>query len=134
MARLRNIEGIDEILEAKLNKVGVNNVDDYLEATSTKKGRQNLAKETGIDEDQILTWANHVDLFRIKGVREQYGELLEAAGVDTVPELAQRNPDNLHAALKEINDEKQLVKRLPGRDQVADWIEQAKDLPRVLEY
>jgi predicted flap endonuclease-1-like 5' DNA nuclease len=77
---------------------------------------------------------NHVDLFRIKGVGEEYSDLLEEAGVDTVPELAQRNAENLYAKLGEVNKAKKLVRRLPAQSQVADWIEQAQNLPRVITY
>ena len=74
------------------------------------------------------------DLFRIKGVGEEYSDLLEAAGVDTVPELAQRRADNLTAKMAEVNEQKQLVRRLPTEDQVTSWIEAAKSLPRVVTY
>jgi predicted flap endonuclease-1-like 5' DNA nuclease len=82
----------------------------------------------------ILEWVNHADLFRIKGVGEEYADLLEEAGVDTVPELAQRNPANLHAKLGEVNAAKKLVRRLPTAAQVTDWVDQAKALPRVITY
>jgi hypothetical protein len=59
---------------------------------------------------------------------------LEAAGVDTVPELAQRNPENLHQKLVAVNQEKELVRQLPTQAQVSDWIAQAKRLPRVITY
>jgi predicted flap endonuclease-1-like 5' DNA nuclease len=93
-----------------------------------------LAKETGISGDLILEWVNHADLYRIKGVAEEYSDLLEEAGVDTVPELAQRNPENLYAKLVEVNDMKKLVRQLPSQRQVADWVEQAKALPRQIHY
>jgi predicted flap endonuclease-1-like 5' DNA nuclease len=82
----------------------------------------------------ILEWVNHVDLFRIKGVGEEYSDLLEEAGVDTVPELAQRNPEHLHQKLVAVNQEKKLVRQLPTQAQVSNWIEQAKRLPRVIAY
>jgi predicted flap endonuclease-1-like 5' DNA nuclease len=71
---------------------------------------------------------------RIKGVGEEYSDLLEEAGVDTVAELAQRNPDNLYAKLIEVNEEKELVRQLPNLDDVTSWVEQAKTLPRKIEY
>jgi len=82
----------------------------------------------------VLEWVNHADLFRINGVGEEYSDLLEAAGVDTVPELAQRNPEHLYQKLVEVNQEKKLVRRLPTQAQVSDWIEQSKQLPRVVTY
>lgn len=134
MTKLIEIEGIGEVYVEKLNAVGLRTFDEFLQACATKKGRTELAEKAGISEKLILTWANHADLARIKGVRGQYSELLEAAGVDTVPELAQRRADNLYSKMAEINKAKNLVRKLPGQDQVADWIEQAKELPRILEY
>ena len=134
MARLSDIEGIGGVYEGKLNAAGIETVEEYLAACRTPANRQALAEKTGISVTLILEWANHADLYRIKGIGSEYADLLEAAGVDTVPELAQRNPENLHKKLKEINDEKDLVRRLPGEGEVADWIAQAKQLPRALEY
>ena len=96
--------------------------------------RKELEEKTGISGTLILEWVNRADLYRIKGVGEEYSDLLEAAGVDTVPELAQRNPDNLYEALVALNAEKKLVRHMPGRAQVASWIAQAKELPRVMTY
>jgi predicted flap endonuclease-1-like 5' DNA nuclease len=74
------------------------------------------------------------DLFRIKGIGQEYADLLEAAGVDTVPELSQRKPENLHKKLAEINEEKKLVRRVPSPAEVTGWVEQGKQLPRVVTY
>ncbi|HCO70659.1 MAG TPA: DUF4332 domain-containing protein, partial [Mesotoga infera] len=93
-----------------------------------------LAKKTDILEETILTWVNHADLMRIKGIGGEYSELLEAAGVDTVPELSKRNGDNLYEKIVEVNGAKKLVRKLPAKKQVLNWIEQAKKLPRAIQY
>ncbi len=93
-----------------------------------------LAATTGISEKLILRWVNMADLFRIKGVGEEYSDLLEASGVDTVPELAQRNAENLQAKMAEVNAEKKLVRRVPTLSEVTSWIDQAKALPRAVTY
>jgi len=134
MAKLETIEGIGEVYAAKLREAGITTVEALLEAAATPQGRKALEEKTGISGKLILEWANRADLFRIKGISEEYSDLLEAAGVDTVPELAQRNPDNLYQALVKVNEEKKLVRRLPSRDDVANWIEQAKKLPRILAH
>jgi predicted flap endonuclease-1-like 5' DNA nuclease len=134
MAKLIAIEGIGEVYAQKLNEAGLQTTEDLLEAGSTPKGREELAEKTGIGGKLILEWTNLADLFRIKGIGEEYSDLLEEAGVDTVPELAQRNAANLHATLAEVNAEKSLVRRLPAASQVADWVEQAKALPRAISY
>ena len=134
MAKIEKIEGIGPVYGEKLRGVGITTVEALLEAAASPKGRQELAEKTEITEKLILEWANLADLFRIKGVSEEYSDLLEEAGVDTVVELARRNPENLYNALKEINDEKKLVRALPGPNQVKSWVEQAKELPRVMTY
>jgi predicted flap endonuclease-1-like 5' DNA nuclease len=134
MAKLVDVEGIDKKYAEKLIDIGIRNTDDLLNMGCSTKGRKSLADKTGISGDLILEWVNHVDLFRIEGVGEEYSDLLEEAGVDTVPELARRNPENLHAQLIEINKTKALVRHVPGLSQVQSWIEQAKTLPRVVEY
>lgn len=134
MSKLSIIEGIGETYEVKLEAAGVNSVEKLLETCATKKGRTELAEKTGISEKLILKWANHADLARIKGIGGEYAELLEAAGVDTVPELAKRNAENLFIKIKETNDAKALVRKLPTEAQVEDWIKQAAALPRILTY
>ena len=134
MSDIIEVEGIGEVFASKLKNVGIATDTDLLERGSTRSGREKIVKESGISGKRILRWVNHVDLFRIKGVQKQYAELLEAAGVDTVPELAQRNPSHLYPLLSKVNEEKKLVRKLPTQEQVAEWITQAKALPRMVEY
>lgn len=134
MSKLSMIEGIGESYEMKLKEAGVNSVEGLLEACSSKKGRVVLAEKTGITEKLILKWANHADLARIKGIGGEYAELLEAAGVDTVPELGKRKSENLFAKMVEVNEAKKLVRKMPTQKQVEDWVQQAANLPRALQY
>ncbi len=134
MAKIVDVEGIGTKYAEKLIKEGINTTDALLKAGSTPNGRKTLAEKTGIGDALILKWVNHVDLYRIKGVGSEYSELLECAGVDTIPELAQRKAANLIQKILEVNKEKKLVRKLPVESQVADWIEQAKKLPRVINY
>ena len=134
MAKLSVIQGIGEAYEIKLKEVGINSVEMLLEACSLKKSRNELAKKTGITEKLILKWANHADLVRIKGIGGDYAELLDAAGVDTVPELSKRKPDNLLAKMLEVNEANKIVKKMPTQKQVEDWVRQAAELPRALKY
>ena len=73
-------------------------------------------------------------MFRVEGIGEQYSDLLAAAGVETVLELAQRRPDHLHQKLVETNQSKRLVRVLPDLATVAGWVEEAKRLPGVVRY
>jgi len=134
MAKLEQVEGIGIKYAKELRKAGVRSTANLLEKGATPAGRAEIAAASGIGKALILEWVNHVDLFRIKGVGEEYADLLEEAGVDTVVELAQRNPENLHAKIMEINAKKRLVRRPPSLSMVRDWITQAKKLPRKISY
>lgn len=132
--KIVEIEGVGNVYAEKLETAGVYTTDDLLSRAATPKGREKLAEETGIPEKLILKWANHADLFRIKGVAGQFAELLEASGVDTVKELRHRVAANLQPKLVEINDARGLCNRVPSVSEVEKMIEQAKDLPPVLSY
>jgi predicted flap endonuclease-1-like 5' DNA nuclease len=134
MARLVDIEGIGPAHAKKLKEAGIRSTSTLLKRGGTAKGRMELAQATNVDEFKILKWVNHADLFRVHGVGSEYSELLEAAGVDTVPELRHRNAASLYDALVKTNTGKRLVRKLPTSDQVRQWVEQAKLLPRVIEY
>jgi len=134
MTALSKIEGIGPKYEAELKKASIASVEGLLKAGATRGGRKSLAETTGIGDKLILEWVNHADLFRIKGVGEEYSDLLEEAGVDTVVELAKRVPANLLEKMATINLEKKLVRQLPTIKMVADWVAQAKALPRLVEY
>ncbi len=134
MAKLETIEGIGGTYAQKLRQAGITTVEGLLEKGSTPKGREEIAEATGISGKLVLRWVNHADLFRIKGVGEEYADLLEAAGVDTVVELAQRNAQHLYEKMAATNAEKKLVRKMPTQEQVSDWISQAKELPRVVTY
>jgi len=134
MAKLEKVEGIGAIYAQKLREAGVASTNALLKQGATPKGRQEIAQKADVSGKLVLEWVNHVDLFRIKGVSEEYADLLEEGGVDTVPELAQRNPGHLYQKLVAVNQEKKLVRKMPNQAQVGDWVEQAKGLPRVITY
>lgn len=134
MSKVTMIEGIGDAEELKLKEVGVTTVEGLLDSCATKKGRKDLADKLKMAEKDILEWANRADLSRIKGIGVEYSDLLESAGVDTVPELGKRKPENLLAAMVKLNEEQKLVKKVPTLAQVEDWVKQAAALPRKLEY
>lgn len=131
---IAKIEGVGPKYAAKLSAAGITNTAKLLDKAATRKARKELATAVEIDETLILKWANMCDLMRIKGVGEEYSELLEAAGVDTVKELAKRRGDNLHKAMVEANGKRKMVRQLPTQAQVESWVEQAKTLPPVMTY
>lgn len=132
--KIIDIEGIGPVYAERLNEIGISYVDELLEAGATRSGRAELAEKTEIPDALILEWVNLADLYRIKGIGEEWSDLLEEAGVDTVVELAQRNAVNLHSTLVDLNMASSIVRREPTLEQVEDWIEQAKNMPRKIEY
>ena len=132
--KIDEIQGIGPVFAEKLAAAGVNTVEGLLSEGASKPGRKKLAETTGIDEAKILNWVNKADLFRVKGIGPQFSELLEAAGVDTVKELRNRNAENLHAKLVEVQAEKGLTRAVPSAGQVAEYIEFAKKLEPVVTH
>ena len=136
MASLTTIEGIGAKYAKQLKKVGIRGTVSLLNAGATKKGRKQLAADSGISEKLILEWCNRADLMRVKGVGEEYSDLLEHAGVDTVKELRTRKPANLHAKMLEVNSARKvgLVRRPPSLSEVEGWVANAKTLDAVMTY
>jgi predicted flap endonuclease-1-like 5' DNA nuclease len=134
MPKVITIEGIGPVNADKLITAGVRTTDALLRRGATPSGRKAIADATGIDPTRILDWVNRADLMRIRGVGEEYSDLLESAGVDTVKELATRRPDHLHARMLEVNASRKLVRRPPTLNAVEAWIAGARTLPPVVTY
>ena len=133
--KLIEIKGIGPTYAATLNeKLNITSVEELLELAASKKGREQVASSTGIPESLILKWANMADLFRIKGIAEDFSHLLELCGVDTVKELRNRNAANLHAKLTEVNDAEGHAGRTPRLDEVEGWIAQAGEMEPTMTY
>lgn len=134
MATIATIEGIGPSYADKLRDGGIRTTEKLLAAGGTKKGRKEIAKECGISEKLVLGWVNRADLMRIKGVGEEYSDLLEQAGVDTVKELGKRRADNLHAKCMEVCAAKNVVRRPPSASEVERWVAQAKTLKPAVSH
>ena len=134
MTKLADIEGIGETYASKLESIGIKTQEQLLSEGSTPAGRKKITDQSGLSDKLVLKWINRADLARVNGIGSEYADLLEVAGVDTVPELAQRNAKNLHEKLVAVNDDKNLVRKLPSEIQVEKWIAEAKDLPRAINY
>jgi len=132
--KIEDLEGVGPVYGARLRAAGVQTTDDLLEKAGPAAGRRALAAAADIGPDLLLRWTNHADLYRISGIGSEYADLLEASGVDSCAELAQRNPANLATTMAEANAARALVRRLPAEGVVAGWIEEAKLLPRVVTH
>jgi predicted flap endonuclease-1-like 5' DNA nuclease len=134
MTKLEEIEGIGAAAAAQLRGAGVDSIEELLTTGATSAGRKKLATESGVSDSKLLEWVNHADLMRIKGVGSEYADLLEEAGVDSVPELATRNAEDLHAKMADINATKKLVRREPSLSETQRWVAAAKTLERVVTH
>jgi len=134
MASISAIQSMGHRNETKLRKAGVRTTDSLLKVAATRTGRRRLARETGLPESDILSWANRADLLRITGVGSEYADLLEVAGVDTIRELRRRNSERLLEAMTELNLRKRLVRRLPTEGMVAGWVDEAKALEPLVTH
>ncbi|MCC7102087.1 MAG: DUF4332 domain-containing protein [Fimbriimonadaceae bacterium] len=134
MANIKDIEGIGASFAEKLATVGITTSDHLLEQGASKAGRVKIATDSDVSETLVLKWVNRADLARIHGIGSEYADLLEASGVDSVPELAQRNADNLHAKMEEVNGAKNLVRALPSLTSVEKWVAEAKTLDRLVTH
>lgn len=134
MATIATIEGIGPSFATKLRAGGIRSTGQLLSKGGTKKGRKTIAAKCGISEKLVLEWVNRADLMRVKGIGEEYSDLLEHAGVDTVKELAKRRPDNLHAKCVEIARAKKLVRRPPSVREVERWVAHAKTLDPAVSH
>ena len=133
--RIDEVEGIGGTYAAKLAEAGVSTTDDLLQWGANQAGRKSLEDTTGISGKLILEWVNHVDLMRIKGVGSEYADLLEAAGVDSPAELANRNAANLATTLQEVVAARPgIVRRVPSEAEVDGWIAESKGLDKVVEH
>jgi predicted flap endonuclease-1-like 5' DNA nuclease len=134
MVPLEKVEGIGKISAQKLSWAGIESTDALLERGATRRGRQVIAGETGLSSKRILEWVNHVDLFRIKGVGEEYAELLEEVGVKNMMELAHSSPENLAERIAQVNEARNLVRRQPSLKVVKRWVKEAQKLPKIVEF
>lgn len=132
--KINELKGMTQELEAKLKEHNIRNSDQLLQAASTAKQRKELASSFDVDVRTILELVNRADLSRVKGVGGVFSDLLEQAGVDTVKELATRRVDNLFDKIIETNSKGEFTKQPPVRSQVESWVQQAKDLPKMVEY
>ena len=132
--RVEEIEGIGPAQAKKLAKAGIKTTTALLDHCGGRKGRRTTAQLTGVSEKLLLKWTNMADLMRVPGIGQEFSELLEAAGVDTVKELRKRNSANLLGKMKEVNRIRRLTRRLPAKSMVERWVAGAKKLAPTISH
>ena len=132
--KIQEIEGIGPAYAEKLAAADIDTTEELLKLCCDARGRKATAEKTGVSESQLLKWANMADLMRISGIGSEFSELLEAAGVDTVKELRNRNAGNLAAKMAEVNEQKKLTRTVPSEKTVAGWVDQAKSMDPLITH
>ncbi|MGD2144816.1 MAG: DUF4332 domain-containing protein [Anaerolineae bacterium] len=132
MAEVTEIGGIGQVYAQRLAEARIGTTQVLLKRGATSEGREKIAKKAGVSARRVLTWVNKADLMRIKGVGKEYANLLDAAAVHTVKQLAQQRPDRVTEKLLTVNEERYLVQRVPGQETVEEWIKAARHLPPIL--
>lgn len=133
----RDIEltpGINSEDASKLRSIGITAPLLLLKKGATPQGRQSIAAGIGIPDMQVLKWVNFIDLLRIKGLSLDDAQMLKAAGIDILVELATREPENLLEKLVTSSKTANPSYKIPSLDQVQNWITQARELPRIISY
>jgi len=129
---IQDLADLTAAAAASLQDLGVSSTEQLLLHTGTSAERSALAERIGASAQQVLAWANEADLMRIPGVGTSSTQLLEAAGVTGLGELAARNAEQLSARMAEVNAELGLTHGVPATGEVAAWIEAARQkLPLV---
>lgn len=131
--KMSTLAGVAVNTAVALQEAGLDDSTRFLAATATPQARATLAARLGLPEPTVLLLANRADLARIRGIGKIYSDLLEHAGVDTVAELATRNPTHLYQKLVEMAAD-HAVQRLPRPGDVTTWVEQARTLEPALRY
>jgi predicted flap endonuclease-1-like 5' DNA nuclease len=132
--KIEDIEGVGDVIGEKFRSAGIKDTNSLLANSRTAEQRKELAKKTGLSEARILKFANMADLYRISGIGSEFSELLEATGVNSVPDLARQNATSLTQKMMTINEKKKLTRREPSEKDVSKWIEQAGTLPQMLDH
>jgi predicted flap endonuclease-1-like 5' DNA nuclease len=117
----------------RLRAAGVESDVDLLDRACDRSGRTQLASQTGIAEDRLLAGINEIDLVNLPGVGREYARLLEAAGVDSCAELSRRDPRHLSELMSDLAAARATVRHVPPPGEVAQWIDQARDLAARIE-
>lgn len=117
----------------KLKKASVGTTEELLGKAGKAKDRKALAKASGLPAADLLTLAKRCDLLRIKGVGSEMVLLFEAAGVKSTADLVKQDAPKLMDAVTNANKTAKITEKPPSEPQLADWIDQAKKLPQVVE-
>lgn len=97
------IEGIGEKYAARLNAWGIITIPQLLAA---EPGR--IAKCAQCTQELAREWQSMGLLMQVKGIGAQYAEILVMAGIKTVAELAQSDPERLLARIDAIEESRKV--------------------------
>ncbi len=126
------VPSISAATAANLHGADVKSVGALQEKAATAEGRAAIASAAGLTRADVDAIAYDLDLGRVRGLGRKSVSLLKAAGVSSVGDLAEYEPEELAGLLVTTNEEAHIVEHMPSVDTLAYWIEQARELPPYL--
>ena len=123
---INEIEGIGNYYTMHLSKSGILTTNDLLNRCSSDLKLAEFSKEIGISRKSIQKWVNMAELMSLKGIGEEYSELLLKLGIKDLDGLAKSELEKLYNKMTEQKELQKLVKKMPTKRQLKEWIGNAK--------
>ena len=131
-ASLELIPDITKDAANSLEQIEILNLGKLLDIGKDISGREFIAKQTGFKTQSVLKWVNQADLLRLNNIDNAHTQLLTAAGIDSIRTLRCQNTNELTKKLHAANQDQHLLPESPDESQIAQWIQQARQIPAVV--
>ncbi|HSC70931.1 MAG TPA: DUF4332 domain-containing protein, partial [Candidatus Methylomirabilis sp.] len=118
---LEQIDGVSRDLLERLARAGVDTPPALLRRVSAPEGLRQLARQTGVAEDELRALHAAARLVDLNGLGSSHYNALRQLGITRVEELASQDPDTLAPRWQAISGEKS-----PTMSQVKTWIRAAR--------
>ena len=112
----------------------INTCDQLLAAAAKVDDRAALALAARVELDGLTELVCRADLARVRGTGFVFSHMLMQLGVTDVALLAEQDPFTLHQRLQQHNAVTRTARRSPTRAEVQEWVEQARNLPRLVTF
>lgn len=130
---LSKLRGLPSAIRLALKARRITTCEQLLRAAGSESARRILLAQTRLDEADLMVIVHRADLARIDGLGAVFGLILEEIGISTVAQLAAEEPAQLHHRVREYNRQERISRRSPTPEEVADWVTQARHLPKRVD-
>ena len=132
--KLQEFRGINPEIVEKLKAIQIRTADQMLTAGKTKKSRSELAQKTGVAESDLLELVKLSDLSRLPGVKGIRARLYYDAGIDCVEKMASWEPEALRLMVSKFVEQTDFDGIPPLPKEVRSTVENAQQLPSVVQF